>query len=203
LGLNFRVLDMPHEDLGAPAFRKIDMEACMPGRALTLARTEAAAAAATATAAEPAKVKKGAKQAADTSALPDPFATVASTVAAGVAEHFGEISSASNCTDYQARRLNIRYKPSEATAADEAAVPGGAARGAAAEFAAAALRVSPTTAATRFVHTLNGTACAVPRMIVAILEQFQRADGTVEIPMPLRAYMGGHSQIPFPDAKWA
>ncbi len=50
-------------------------------------------------------------------------------------------------------------------------------------------------AATEFVHTLNATACAVPRMIVAILENFQQADGSVVIPEPLRPYMGGMSVI--------
>ena len=45
--------------------------------------------------------------------------------------------------------------------------------------------------ATEFVHTLNATACAVPRMIVAIFENFQQADGSVTIPEVLRPYMGG------------
>jgi seryl-tRNA synthetase len=48
---------------------------------------------------------------------------------------------------------------------------------------------------TRIVHTLNSTALAVERTIVAILENFQRADGTVDIPAPLRPYMGGRKQI--------
>jgi len=88
----------------------------------------------------------------------------------GTEDAWGEISSASNCTDYQARRLNIRYKP------EVAPEEGGT---------------------TRFAYTLNGTACAVPRMIIAILEQNQRADGTVEIPDILRPYMMGNMQIPF------
>ena len=46
-----------------------------------------------------------------------------------------------------------------------------------------------------FVHTLNATACAVPRMILAILENFQREDGTVAIPEPLQPYMGGMTSI--------
>ena len=111
----------------------------------------------------------------------------------------------------QARRLNIRYKPTNAPAETDAATEtapataattaesGSPLRAAAAE----ALRVGSSTGTTRFVHTLNGTACAVPRMVVAILEQNQRADGTVEIPAPLRPFMLGHSQIPFPGAKWA
>ena len=48
---------------------------------------------------------------------------------------------------------------------------------------------------TQFVHTLNATACAVPRLIVAILENFQQADGTVVIPTVLRPYMGGIDRI--------
>lgn len=51
---------------------------------------------------------------------------------------------------------------------------------------------------TEFVHTLNATACAVPRMIVAILENFQEADGSVVIPEVLRPYMGGVKVIQRP-----
>lgn len=72
---------------------------------------------------------------------------------------FGEVTSTSNCTDYQARRLNIRYK-----------VPG--------------------QKGTRFVHTLNGTAVAVSRALVAILENNQQADGSVLIPEVLRPWVG-------------
>jgi seryl-tRNA synthetase len=42
----------------------------------------------------------------------------------------------------------------------------------------------------RFAHTLNGTACAVPRVIIAILENFQQADGSVRVPVPLQPLMG-------------
>jgi seryl-tRNA synthetase len=49
--------------------------------------------------------------------------------------------------------------------------------------------------ATAFVHTLNATACAVPRMIVAILENFQQADGSVVVPEVLRPYLGGMEVI--------
>merc|ERR1711935_850174 len=91
LGLCFRVLDMPTEELGAPAYRKYDMEAWMPGM-----------------------------------------------------RKWGEISSCSNCTDFQARRLNIRYKEHINQKKD-----------------------------LEFVHTLNGTACAVPRMLISILETYQ------------------------------
>jgi seryl-tRNA synthetase len=72
---------------------------------------------------------------------------------------YGEVTSTSNCTDYQARRLNIRYK-----------VPG--------------------QKGTRFVHTLNGTAVAVSRALVAILENNQEADGSVVIPEVLRPWVG-------------
>ncbi|KAI0560676.1 serine--tRNA ligase [Gracilaria domingensis] len=110
LGLHFKVLDMPSEDLGNPAYRKYDIEAWMPGRG-----------------------------------------------------SYGEISSASNCTDYQARRLSIRYKESQGD--------------------------------NRYVHTLNATACAVPRMVIAILETHQQEDGSIRIPEVLRPFMGGMEEI--------
>ncbi|DAZ94021.1 TPA: hypothetical protein N0F65_001632 [Lagenidium giganteum] len=74
-------------------------------------------------------------------------------------QEYGEVSSMSMCTDYQARRLNIRHK---ARAEDP----------------------------TAFVHTLNGTACAVPRLLISILETYQQRDGSVVIPEVLRPYMG-------------
>lgn len=52
---------------------------------------------------------------------------------------------------------------------------------------------------TEFVHTLNATACAVPRLIVAILENFQQADGSVLVPSPLQAFMGGMTVIQAPQ----
>ncbi len=70
-----------------------------------------------------------------------------------------EISSVSNCTDYQARRGGIRYKPAD----------GGK---------------------SRFCYTLNGSAVATSRLLPAILETHQRADGSMAIPEPLRAYVG-------------
>eukprot|EP00045_Choanoeca_perplexa_P006051 m.50619 g.50619 ORF g.50619 m.50619 type:complete len:190 (+) comp13441_c0_seq3:875-1444(+) len=103
LGLHFEVLDMPNHDLGAPAYRKYDIEAWMPGRG-----------------------------------------------------SYGEISSTSNCTDYQSRRLHIRYKTSEGS---------------------------------KFAHTLNGTACAVPRMIIALLETHQDASGVVRLPSALYPFL--------------
>jgi seryl-tRNA synthetase len=72
---------------------------------------------------------------------------------------YGEVTSASDCTDYQSRRLNTRYKP---------AVGKG----------------------TRFVHTLNGTAVALSRALIVILENYQRADGRVDVPEVLRPYLG-------------
>jgi seryl-tRNA synthetase len=74
---------------------------------------------------------------------------------------FREIGSNSNCTDYQARRLNIRYRMKEGQA------PAG------------------------FVHTLNNTALATSRTMLAILEQYQQEDGTVKVPEVLRKYMHG------------
>ncbi|MCH8840641.1 MAG: serine--tRNA ligase [Planctomycetes bacterium] len=109
LGIPYRVVDTATGDLGAPAYRKYDLEAWMPGR--------------------------------------------------GKGGEFGEVTSASNCTDYQARRLNIRYK-----------VKG--------------------EKGTRFVHTLNGTAVAISRALIAILENCQQPDGTVVVPEVLRKWVG-------------
>jgi seryl-tRNA synthetase len=77
---------------------------------------------------------------------------------------FKEISSCSNCTDFQARRARIRFRR-----------PGGA---------------KP-----EFVHTLNGSALAVGRTWIALLENFQQADGSIAIPEALRPYMGGMEKI--------
>ena len=71
---------------------------------------------------------------------------------------YRELTSASNCTDYQARRLQCRYRTAD----------GG----------------------TELVHTLNGTACAVGRTIIAVLETHQRADGTVAVPEALQPLLG-------------
>lgn len=89
--------------------------------------------------------------------------------------------SASNCTDYQARRLNIRYRPAS-TSADGGGGKKGGGKGS-------------SGGATAFVHTLNATACAVPRMIVAILENCQNEDGSVDVPAPLVPFMGGLTRI--------
>ncbi|MCH2172676.1 serine--tRNA ligase [Myxococcota bacterium] len=105
----FRVIDVATGDLGAPAYRKYDLEAWLPGR--------------------------------------------------GEAGDFGEVTSTSNCTDFQSRRLKIRYRPE------------GAKRN-------------------QLVHTLNGTAVAVPRVLIALLENHQNADGSVSIPAALQPYTG-------------
>ncbi|MBM3150047.1 MAG: serine--tRNA ligase, partial [Chloroflexi bacterium] len=70
-----------------------------------------------------------------------------------------EVSSCSNCTDFQARRANIRYRP--------------------------APEAKPA-----FVHTLNGSGLALPRVVIAIMENYQQADGSIAIPDVLMPYMG-------------
>ena len=72
---------------------------------------------------------------------------------------YGEVTSTSNCTDYQARRLDIRYK-------------------------------SKGEKGTHFVHTLNGTAVAISRALIAILENYQQADGSIVVPEVLRPWVG-------------
>ena len=78
---------------------------------------------------------------------------------------YREVGSNSNCTDYQARRLNIRYRYKEGQA------PAG------------------------FIHTLNNTALATSRTMIAIIEQYQQEDGTIKVPKLLQPYMGGMEQI--------
>jgi seryl-tRNA synthetase len=112
LGLPFRVVDTCTGDLGAPAYRKWDLEAWMPGRS--------------------------------DKDHPD--------------GDYGEVTSTSNCTDYQARRLNIKYKDDDGK--------------------------------NKYVHTLNGTAIAVGRAMLAILENYQNEDGSVTIPPVLVPYCG-------------
>ncbi len=80
-------------------------------------------------------------------------------------DSYYEVSSCSNCADYQARRGNIRYRPS-----GEDRKP-------------------------RFVHTLNGSGLATPRLTVAILENNQQEDGSIIIPKVLRPYMGGKERL--------
>lgn len=118
LDIHFKVLDMPPDELGHPAYRKYDIEALYPGRK-------------------------------------DAFKKVKESPNGEDGELYGEISSCSNCTDYQARRLNIRDEET-----------GG------------------------FVHTINGTACAVPRMIMALVEQHQTfAPFGVPLPEKLHKFM--------------
>jgi seryl-tRNA synthetase len=77
---------------------------------------------------------------------------------------YREISSCSNCGDFQARRMNARFK----------------AKG---------------DKGTRFLHTLNGSGLAVGRTLIAVVENYQQADGSIEVPEVLRPYMGGLSVI--------
>ena len=107
LGLPFHVVDTCTGDLGAPAYRKWDLEAWMPGR-------------------------NGGE--------------------------YGEVTSTSNCTDYQSRRLNIKYKDDDGK--------------------------------NKYVHTLNGTAIAVGRAMLAIFENYQNEDGSITIPEVLVPFCG-------------
>lgn len=108
LNIPYRVVDTATGDLGAPAYRKFDIEAWMPGR--------------------------------------------------GDEGEYGEVTSTSNCTDYQARSLNVRYRD------DDGKI--------------------------KFVHMLNGTAMALSRAVVAILENYQNEDGSISIPEILVPYCG-------------
>lgn len=83
---------------------------------------------------------------------------------------YREISSCSNCEDFQARRMGTRYR----------AVTG--------ENVAADKKL-------RYVHTLNGSGIAIGRALIAIMENYQCADGSIEIPEALRPYLGGLSEI--------
>jgi seryl-tRNA synthetase len=116
LEVPYRVLDIAAADLGAPAYRKFDLEVWMVGR--------------------------------------------------GESGGWGEVTSTSNCTDYQARRLGARFRR------------------------AGGKKTEP-------VHMLNGTAVAVSRALVALLENHQRADGSVAIPKALQPYCG-FDRIPAP-----
>ncbi len=75
-----------------------------------------------------------------------------------------EVSSCSNCTDFQMRRANIRYRPQK----------GGK---------------------TEFLHALNGSGLGLPRTLIAVMENYQQADGSIVIPEVLRPYMGGADSI--------
>ncbi len=82
----------------------------------------------------------------------------------GEAGEYGEVTSTSNCTDYQARRLSIRYRTGEK--------------------------------GTALVHTLNGTAVAISRALIAILENYQQADGSVVVPDALAPWVGKNRIAP-------
>lgn len=112
LEIPYRIVDTCTGDLGAPAYRKFDIEAWMPGR--------------------------------------------------GENGEYGEVTSASNCTDYQSRRLGIRIQHEDASRNKQ--------------------RIFP--------HTLNGTAFAIPRTLVAMVENFQNEDGSIRIPDALVPYCG-------------
>ena len=75
-----------------------------------------------------------------------------------------EVSSCSNCTDFQMRRANLRYRPQK----------GGK---------------------TEFLHALNGSGLGLPRTLIAVMENYQQADGSIVIPEVLRPYMGGAERI--------
>ncbi|HEX3896703.1 MAG TPA: serine--tRNA ligase [Rudaea sp.] len=77
---------------------------------------------------------------------------------------FREISSCSNCTDFQARRMKARWK-------------------------------NPETGKTELVHTLNGSGVAVGRALIAVMENYQNADGSITVPTALRSYMGEKETI--------
>ncbi|WP_116092050.1 serine--tRNA ligase [Sphingomonas crusticola] len=81
---------------------------------------------------------------------------------------YREISSCSNCGDFQARRMDARYRPAEAASGK---------------------------GATAFVHTLNGSGLAVGRTLVAVIENYQQADGSVAVPDVLKPYMGGLERL--------
>ena len=81
---------------------------------------------------------------------------------------YREISSCSNCGDFQARRMNARYRPEG---------------------------LDGKKAGTEFVHTLNGSGLAVGRTLVAVLENYQQGDGTVDVPEVLKPYMAGVTRL--------
>ncbi|PWY98255.1 seryl-tRNA synthetase [Testicularia cyperi] len=123
LGLPYRVLDMPTEELGASAYRKYDIEVWMPGRG-----------------------------------------------------SWGEVSSASNCTDYQALRLGIRLsKASVKNSSNSNSDSSSSSSGNGDDRNPA-------------VHTLNATAAAIPRLIVAILENHGVRDGKLVLPDALKPF---------------
>jgi seryl-tRNA synthetase len=79
-------------------------------------------------------------------------------------QRYREISSCSNCTDFQARRMQARWR-------------------------------NPDTGKPELVHTLNGSGVAAGRALIAVLENYQNADGSIRVPQVLRPYMGGLETI--------
>jgi seryl-tRNA synthetase len=77
---------------------------------------------------------------------------------------FREISSCSNCTDFQARRMQARWR-------------------------------NPDSGKPELVHTLNGSGVAVGRALIAVMENYQQADGSIAVPKVLQAYMAGSERI--------
>ncbi|GAA0542649.1 seryl-tRNA synthetase [Rhizomicrobium palustre] len=82
-------------------------------------------------------------------------------------DRYREISSCSNCGEFQARRMNARYRPKDGKG-------------------------------TRFLHTLNGSGLAVGRTLIAVMENYQEADGSIRVPDALLPYMGGVTKISKP-----
>jgi seryl-tRNA synthetase len=80
-------------------------------------------------------------------------------------DRFREISSCSNCTDFQARRMAARWR-------------------------------NPATGKPELVHTLNGSGVAAGRALIAVMENYQNADGTITVPPVLKPYMGGVDRLP-------
>ncbi|MCB1568231.1 MAG: serine--tRNA ligase, partial [Xanthomonadales bacterium] len=79
-------------------------------------------------------------------------------------QRYREISSCSNCGDFQARRMQARYR-------------------------------DPETGKPQLLHTLNGSGVAVGRAMIAVMENYQNADGSITVPAVLRQYMGGAERI--------
>jgi seryl-tRNA synthetase len=96
---------------------------------------------------------------------------------------YREISSCSNCTDFQARRMNARYR------AFSSKVDAGL------REENATKKQFKNEKSPQYVHTLNGSGIAVGRALIAVLENYQNADGSVTIPTALKPYMGGVSKI--------
>jgi seryl-tRNA synthetase len=100
---------------------------------------------------------------------------------------YREISSCSVCGDFQARRMNARYRPRRL-------ISGGALIGQMVP-GRAMLNQPPVSAPIRHVHTLNGSGVAVGRALIAVMETYQQEDGAIAVPEALTPYMGGIKKI--------